>query len=52
MDEDDFEMPCLCGTPQCRKTIRDFKHLPMQLKCRYASLGVVPEYNLRYVQVD
>jgi hypothetical protein len=50
MDEDDFEMPCRCGKPQCRKLIRDFKHLPADLKRRYAELGVVPEYNLRYIE--
>jgi hypothetical protein len=50
MDEDDFEMPCQCGEESCRKLIRDFKHLPMDLQRRYAKLGVVPRYNLRYVQ--
>ena len=50
MDEDDFEMDCLCGAPACRGTVRDFKHLPADLKRRYAAWGVVPEYNLRYVE--
>jgi hypothetical protein len=50
MDEDDFEMPCHCGRPQCRGVIRDFKHLPAELKRRYARLGVIPKYNLRYVE--
>jgi len=52
MDEDDFEMPCLCGDRLCRKVIRDFKHLAPETKRRYAALGVVPDYNLRYVQAD
>jgi SET domain-containing protein len=52
MDEDDFEMPCHCGQPTCRKIIRDFKHLPLELKLHYAALGVVPDYNLRYLQAD
>jgi hypothetical protein len=50
MDEDDFEMPCHCGRPQCRGLIRDFSHLPAELKRRYARLGVTPNYNLRYVE--
>jgi hypothetical protein len=50
MDEDDFQMPCRCGIAQCRKLVRDFKHLPPDLQRRYANLGVVPEYNLRYIQ--
>jgi SET domain len=50
MDEDDFEMPCRCGAAACRKIIRDFKHLPADLKRRYAALGIVPKYNLRYIQ--
>ena len=49
MDEDDFEMDCHCGTPSCRKRVRDFKHLPAELKRKYSELGVVPKYNLKYV---
>ncbi len=49
MDEDDFEMQCWCGSPACRTIIRDFKHLPDSLKQKYAELGVVPEYNRRYL---
>jgi len=49
MNEDDFEMPCRCGAPRCRGLIRDFKHLPTDLKRRYARLGVTPQYNLRYI---
>ncbi len=49
MDEDDFEFDCLCGSPSCRGRIRDFKHLPEGVRQRYASLGVVPIYNRRYV---
>ena len=49
MDEDDFEFDCLCGSPMCRGRIRDFKHLPEALRRKYAGLGIVPIYNLRYV---
>jgi SET domain-containing protein len=52
MDEDDFEMTCHCGRPTCRAVVRDFKHLPRPLRRRYAELGVVPEYNRRYVHAD
>lgn len=50
MDEDEFEMACNCGSKNCRKIIKDFKHLPEQLKREYVSLGIVPEYNLKYVE--
>ncbi|HSV15089.1 MAG TPA: SET domain-containing protein-lysine N-methyltransferase [Tepidisphaeraceae bacterium] len=50
MDEDDFEFDCLCGSPNCRRRIRDFKHLPAEVQRRYVELGVVPEYNRRYVE--
>lgn len=49
MDEDDFEMTCLCGHPHCRGLVRDFKHLPRETRERYVRAGVVPEYNRRYV---
>jgi cephalosporin-C deacetylase len=49
MDEDDFEFDCRCGAAGCRGRMRDFKHLPAELKQRYAERGVVPAYNLRYV---
>jgi uncharacterized protein len=44
MDEDDFEMACHCGSPHCRKTIRDGKHLPEEVWRRYVAMGIVPEY--------
>ena len=50
MDEDNFEFECLCGSPKCRGRIRDFKHLPMVLRRRYNELGIVPRYNLKYVE--
>ncbi len=49
MDEDDFEFDCLCGSPVCRGRIRDFKHLPPDLRTKYNKLGVVPAYNQKYV---
>jgi SET domain-containing protein len=49
MDEDDFEFDCLCGSANCRGRIRDFKHLPGEIRAKYLQLGVVPTYNRRYV---
>ena len=49
MDEDDFEFDCLCGSADCRRRIGDFKHLPPELKSRYAALGIVPKYNQQYL---
>jgi SET domain-containing protein len=49
MDEDDFEFDCLCGSPKCRGRIRDFKHLPPDLRTKYNTLGIVPAYNQKYI---
>jgi len=49
MDEDDFEFDCLCGSQNCRRRIRDFKHLPAKLRRHYADLGVVPGYNRKHM---
>jgi SET domain-containing protein len=49
MDEDDFEFDCLCGSPMCRGRIRDFEHLPPQLRRKYSGLKIVPDYNQKYV---
>ena len=50
MDEDDFEFDCRCGAKNCRGKIRDFKHLPPNLQKQYNDLGVVPDYNQRYLR--
>jgi hypothetical protein len=47
MDEDCWEMECLCGDPACRKKVRDFKYLPADLQNKYISLGVVMPYIVR-----
>jgi SET domain-containing protein len=44
LDEDDFEMPCQCGQADCRKLIRDGKHLPEEVWERYLGRGIIPEY--------
>ncbi len=44
IDEDDFSMNCLCGTPACRKRIADGKYLPDEVWNRYEELGIIPEY--------
>ena len=48
INEDNFEMECKCNQKNCRKTIKDFKYLPIKTKRKYARLGIVPEYNLKY----
>ena len=47
MDEDCWEMDCLCGDPLCRGTVRDFRHLPDHLRKRYIELGVVMPFIAR-----
>ena len=46
MDEDDWEMNCMCQSKNCRKIIRDFKYLPKEIQQKYISLGIVPKYIL------
>ncbi len=44
MDEDCWEMECLCGDKSCRGKVRDFKHLPADLKKKYIDLDIVMPY--------
>lgn len=41
MDEDHWEMDCACGSPDCRHKIRDFYHLPQEIKEKYLKMGIV-----------
>jgi hypothetical protein len=50
MDEDCWEMECLCGDEACRKIVRDFKHLPEALQRRYIALGVVPPFIVKKIR--
>jgi len=50
MDEDDWEMDCLCESKNCRKKIRDFKYLPKEIQQKYIKLGIVPKYILKNLQ--
>ena len=47
MAYDYWEMDCICGNTLCRKKIRDFKYLPGELRQKYITLNVVPDYVLR-----
>jgi SET domain-containing protein len=49
IDGGDWEMDCRCASELCRGKISGFKFLPDGVKERYAQLGIVPEYNLKYV---
>lgn len=44
IDEDNWEMDCLCGNKNCRKRIRDFKYLPREIQQKYIRLGITPKY--------
>lgn len=41
MDEDFWEMECLCQTPTCRGRVTDFKHLPSHTRERYLERNIV-----------
>lgn len=42
--DDDWIMPCGCGTPACRGSVRSFLLLPEPLRERYEALGIVPGF--------
>lgn len=44
MDEDYWVMQCMCGEANCRKTIKDFKYLPLQAKQKYLNLNIVQKF--------
>lgn len=46
-DDDIWTMRCKCGSPQCRKTIRNFGSLPVDLRRRHLKRGLVPGYIIR-----
>lgn len=46
MDEDEWEMDCMCKSKNCRKRIRDFKYLSKEIQQKYIRLGIVPKYIL------
>lgn len=50
MDEDCWEMDCLCGEENCRGKVRDFKHLPQELQEKYIALGVVMPYIVKRIK--
>jgi hypothetical protein len=44
MAEDYWEMPCRCGSPECRGRVRDFRHLPAPIQQRYRELGIAAPF--------
>ncbi len=50
MDEDDWEMDCLCEDKECRKRIRDFKYLPKEVQDKYIKLGIVPKFIIESIK--
>ena len=49
MYKEDWSMKCCCGFSNCRKVVREFKFLPLNLKKKYYDLGIVPDYNIKYL---
>ncbi|MBM7112452.1 SET domain-containing protein [Archangium primigenium] len=46
MSEDPETMECRCCTRLCRGMVRDFQHLPPEVRHHYLSLGLVPDFIL------
>jgi len=41
---DSWQMTCACKTSSCRSIVKEFKELPSEIKNKYISLGIVPDY--------
>ena len=46
-DDDIWTMRCNCGSTVCRRTIRRFGMLPVELRARYLRDGLVPGFIIR-----
>ena len=49
MDEDNYTLECMCGSPHCRRVVLDFKFLPKEIQDKYLDLGGVQSFiGLKY----
>lgn len=48
MKEDHWTMACQCGSAACRREIRDFTTLPLDVQQRYLGLGIVQRFLTRH----
>lgn len=44
MDEDNWTLECKCGCLNCRHTIKDFRHLPLETQKKYLELNIVQSF--------
>ncbi|MBI4135925.1 SET domain-containing protein-lysine N-methyltransferase [Candidatus Uhrbacteria bacterium] len=44
MDEDNWTLSCECGCQNCRHTIGDFRHLPLDVQKKYFELNIVQSF--------
>lgn len=47
MSENYWTMECRCLSSNCRKTIKDFHYLPVDVKEKYLKLGIVQDFIVR-----
>lgn len=47
MDEDFWTMECRCGSQKCRRSITDFKYLPLSVRRHYIQSGVVGDFAIK-----
>ncbi|MDE1825695.1 MAG: SET domain-containing protein [Candidatus Micrarchaeota archaeon] len=52
MNEDKYQLECLCGAQDCRGKIGDFKYLPKERQQYYINMGVVPSYATKIMQME
>ncbi len=44
--DDIWKMKCNCGESNCRKSVRNFRALPVAVLRKYRRLGIIPEFIL------
>ena len=45
----EWSMVCACGAKNCRETIKEFQSLDPQIKFRYRTLNILPDYVLKTI---
>jgi len=48
----DWSMTCRCGSRYCRRSIGDYRTLPVQRVADYERLGVFPDYVMHAIEAD
>jgi len=47
MDENNWTLECKCGTPNCRKIVKDFRFLPPSIQKKYLELNIIQSFIIK-----